>query len=155
MATILAHPLERRLTSPIHLMALAYWMRCRRLTGGIPGRQHIDPLDIPSLLPWVNLVDVHRQPDGIAFRHRLVGTGIVEAWDRDSTGHWFHELYEPRKLARIQPTLEQIVGTSEPALISDDLREVGRPYRTASSLVMPLASDGRLVDMLLTVSQYD
>lgn len=143
------------MTHPVHVMALAYWMRCRRLTGQVPGRKDIDPLEIPRLLPWVNLVDVHRQPDGLTFRHRLVGTGIVDAWDRDSTGHWFHELYEPRKMARMQPVLEQVVRIGEPTLLHDDLREVGKPYRTASSLVMPLASDGRIVDMLMTVSQYD
>lgn len=155
MGQILIHPLQPLLTHPIHQMAFAYWMRRRRLTGAIPGRQDIDPIEIPSLLPWVNLIDVHRQPDGLAFRHRLVGTGIVDAWDRDSTGQWFHKLYQPRKLANMQPTLEEIVQLGEPAVLRDDLREVGKPHRTASTLIMPLASDGRRVDMLLAVSQYD
>lgn len=155
MGHILTHPVERQLTHPIHRKALAYWRECRRLAGGIPGRQDIDPVDIPGLLRWVNLVEVHRRPGGLAFRHRLVGTGIVEVRNSDSTGLWFHELYDPAKLARLQPALEEVAQTGEPALISEDLGDIGKPHRTMSSLVMPLASDRRRVDMLLVVSQYD
>ena len=154
MGHILAHPLERRLTHPVHQLALAYWMRCRKLPGGIPGRQDIDPVEIPSLLPWVNLIEVHRRPDRLAFRHRLVGTGIVDAWERDSTGRWFHEIYQPRKFASLQSRLEEVARTGDPAVLDDDLREVGKPHRAVSTLVMPLASDSRRVDMLLAVSQY-
>ncbi len=155
MGHILAHPLERRLTNPVHLMALGYWMRCRRTAGRTPGRKHIDPIDIPGLLPWVNLIDVHRRPSGLAFRHRLIGTGIVDIHDRDSTGLWFHELYEPAALARLCRGLEDAVRTGEPSLIDGDLSEVGKPHWKSMSLIMPLASDGRSVDMLLSVSQYD
>ena len=52
--------------------------------GRLPGRQHIDPVDFPTLLPFVNLVDVEReQGEGeqgardagrMRFRYRLVGT---------------------------------------------------------------------------------
>jgi hypothetical protein len=130
-------------------------MRCRRRVGRIPGRQDIDPTDIPALLPWVNLIEVHRQPDGLAFRHRLVGTGIVEVIKGDPTGLWFHQLYGPAKLGRMHAQLEETVRTGEPALIHEDLGDFGRPFWTMNTLVMPLAGDRRKVDMLLAVSQCD
>ena len=42
---------------------------------GFPGRQHIDPTDIPGLLPGVWLIDVQRNP--LSFMFRIVGTGVV------------------------------------------------------------------------------
>jgi hypothetical protein len=155
MGHIPTNPLERRLRHPPHQSALAYWAdRCRSV-GGTPGRRDIDPLDIPELLPWVNLVDVFRRANGLAFRHRLVGTAIVEMWNRDSTGLWFHELYAPEKMARVQPALEEAVLSARPRLVHDDLGEIGKPYWSLTSLVLPLASDRRNVDMLMLVSQYE
>ncbi|GHD48971.1 hypothetical protein GCM10017083_20700 [Thalassobaculum fulvum] len=155
MGHIPTNPLERRLRHPPHQSALAYWAdRCRSV-GGTPGRRDIDPLDIPELLPWVNLVDVFRRANGLAFRHRLVGTAIVEMWNRDSTGLWFHELYAPEKMARVQPALEEAVLSTRPRLVHDDLGEIGKPYWSFTSLVLPLASDRRNVDMLMLVSQYE
>lgn len=155
MQYILTHPLDRRLTHPVHHAALGYWVECGRRVDGTPGRQDIDPIDIPEILPWVSLIDVHRQSDGLTFRHRLVGTAVVEMRNRDSTGLWFHETYGPETLARAQPALAAIVETAEPDLVHEDLRDIGRPYRTLSSLVLPLASDRRRVDMLMALSQYE
>lgn len=154
MGHILVDMLEQRLSHPVHQAALAYWRQRRWSVSGLPGRQDIDPLDIPGLLPWVNLIEVHRFPEGLRFRHRLVGTAIVEVRERDGTGCWFHDLYRPGKLERAQRKLEQVVRAAEPALFDADLDDIGKPYWKQSSLILPLASDHRRVDMLMGVSQY-
>jgi hypothetical protein len=52
----------------------AYWLsRCRGRA--FPARADIDPIDIPSLLEHLLLVDVLRDP--LDFRYRLVGGHIV------------------------------------------------------------------------------
>lgn len=56
---------------------------------GLPGRQHIDPLDIPDLLPGLWLLDVQHDP--FRLRYRLVGTAIVQAYGRETTGQWLDE----------------------------------------------------------------
>ena len=155
MGNIPMESLERHLRHPVHRSALVYWEACRRRVGGTPGRQDIDPLDFPGLLPWVNLIEVHHFPDGLRLRHRLVGTAIVSMRNRDGTGRWFHELYEPDKLARVQRLLEAVVRAGEPELFRDSLVDIGKPHRTLSSLVLPLASDRRRIDMLMGISQYE
>ena len=53
---------------------LSYWDSIRH-GKSMPGRQDIDPGDIPAMLPFVFLVDVVDEGDD--FRYRLVGTDIV------------------------------------------------------------------------------
>ena len=79
-------------TSPPKIRALyAYWCSIHPPSGGLPGRQHVDPVDIPMLLPWLWLVDVHREP--LRFKHRLVGTEHVRVMRRDPTGLWLDEAH--------------------------------------------------------------
>lgn len=52
-----------------------YWHSKRPSDAALPGRQHVDPLEIPSLLPHLFLIDVVREPlrfrYGSNFRGRL------------------------------------------------------------------------------------
>ena len=43
-----------------------YWLKAAPTTGVLPGRQHIDPIDIPSLLENIWLVDVYYMTGGVA-----------------------------------------------------------------------------------------
>jgi hypothetical protein len=45
---------------------LEYWESVRPVGGGLPGRQHIDPVAIPELLPWLWMLDVERDPRFLA-----------------------------------------------------------------------------------------
>jgi hypothetical protein len=60
-----------------------YWCSLRRGRPA-PGRPDLDPADIPDLLPIINLIDVRPEPP--RFRHRLIGTEIVDRLGRDLTG---------------------------------------------------------------------
>src|SRR4051812_22620200 len=68
-----------------------YW-RSKAPPGRLPGRQHIDPLDIPHLLPGVALFDVLRNGTGLRFRWRLIGTALVDAIGDDYTGRFVDEV---------------------------------------------------------------
>lgn len=67
-----------------------YW-RERHPANGLPGRQHIDPLDVVSLLPGIWLLDVQREP--FRLRYRLVGTRVTESIGREVTGLWMDEAH--------------------------------------------------------------
>jgi len=62
---------------------IAYWDRHRE-NAPAPSRQHIDPVDIPRLLPYVGLVDVLE--GGACFRFRLVGQHIVDNHGKNIVG---------------------------------------------------------------------
>lgn len=149
-------PTELDLTAPAHGAAYSYWLARRPGPGLVPSRQDIDPLEMPrSLLPWINLIEVHRKDGSLSYRHRLVGTGIVDMRNRDGTGRWFEELYDQARRARAHRVLDQVVRDAQPRILEDDLGNTGRSYRTLQSLVLPLAADGVTIDMLMAVSHYE
>lgn len=119
--------------------------------GLLPGRQHIDPIDIPLLMPWIFLIDVVRESDRIRYRHRLVGTQIAEWIGYDTTGKFYDELHDDLYLSWLLPTYDQVVATGKPHFHAPD---VGLPLIEEtkllrySRLLCPFAADGRSVDML-------
>ena len=48
----------------------------------MPSRGDIDPIEIPKLLPHVQLIEAV----GERFRYRLIGTALAQAFGRDYTG---------------------------------------------------------------------
>lgn len=130
-----------------------YWQHIHPPTG-LPGRQHVDPLDFPDLLPGIWLLDVQRQP--FRLRYRLAGTRIVDAIGREVTGLWIdeahpHHISDPSYLGRYRLAVE----TKTPN------RRRGRPktwlsedYREVENVVLPLATDGETVDMLMVLTVF-
>ena len=121
--------------------------------GGLPERQHFDPLDVPKLLPNIWLIDVSREP--LRFSLRLLGTRIEEF----SGGRWkrFHNqnLHNEGVLARVQSNLAEVVETHEPSW------RRGRPlisweqeFATLERIYLPLARDGETVDMILAITIF-
>ncbi len=147
---------EELLGQPLHPKVRAlveYWMRVRP-AGLLPGRQHVDPLDIPSLLPNVWLVDVERQPE-MRLRYRLIGTSVARAFDHDTTGEYLDETHPHSRDGRVRVYLHDIVRTGLPAW------RVGRPllwrlqdYLSLERIYLPLASDGEEVDMVLALTIF-
>jgi hypothetical protein len=130
-----------------------YWRRIHPPGGGLPGRQHFDPVEIPALLPNLWLLDVHRDP--YRFRFRLVG-GEVEAADESvRAGAWLHEISPPGTRDAITQTLAGVVEDKRP------LWYRGKPYlgygertHTIERLSLPMAGNGRDVDMLLCMTLF-
>jgi len=131
-----------------------YWQRQIPGNGMLPGRQHIDPIDIPLLMPWVYLTDVEREGDDLRFRHRLVGTRLAERLGREATGRYFDEIYPEPHLAGIVSNCETAVQSGQPHFYRTVLPI---PYKDGvdnisySRLLCPMASDGSSVDLLAGV----
>ncbi len=152
----LSAPAEELLDQPLHPKVRAlveYWMRMRP-AGRLPGRQHIDPLDIPSLLPNVWLVDVERA-SGLRLRYRLIGTSVARAFDHDSTGEYLDETHPQSRDGRVKVYLHDIVRSGLPAW------RVGRPllwllqdYLSLERIYLPLAANGEDVDMVLALTIF-
>jgi PAS domain-containing protein len=125
-----------------------YWQSIRPAEGGLPGRQHFDPVDIPSLLPGIWLLDVQHRP--LRLRYRLVGTGIVQALGREVTGMWLDEAHpEAMSNPDFRDRYMSAVAGGVPNWRKGGPRLWShRDYATVENLLLPLARDGRRVDML-------
>jgi hypothetical protein len=134
-----------------------YWQAKGR-DGRLPGRQDIDPVEIPELLPWMILVDPVTTGGSRRFRIRLVGTGIVARAGRDATGKWYEELFQPRDVERFSEIYAEIIDSRQPHHFRSDYdieHLQGREHIRYERLLCPLASDGATVDMLAGVVAFD
>lgn len=129
---------------------LRYW-ESKRQGGQLPARRDIDPLDLGRLLPHLLLFDVVRAGGGVRFKFRVAGTAFSTMIGRDVTGLYLDELGPPDRVATVISGLTAMVRTGRPCFLA------GRPTLHSNQVVMvkrlgvPLASDGRAVDMILAV----
>jgi hypothetical protein len=94
---------------------LADYLAARAPQGKLPGRKHIDPLELADLLPWVMLIDVMLQARGEArYRIRLVGTEVVAIQGSDGTGKYVDEVLTGEEGAEVIRGYGEILRTREP-----------------------------------------
>jgi hypothetical protein len=145
---------DRTLWSREAKQLYAYWLGIKPADAELPGRQHIDPRDIPALLPHVWLLDVADDPRDN--RYRLIGTAVASGVGQDHTGkalrdahpgsadspeafRFFIELVETRAphWFRGKPRLHHYKDVAE-----------------LENLILPLAADGRRIDMLFGMTRF-
>ncbi len=130
-----------------------HWRAVHPASGGLPGRQHVDPAAIPELLPWLWMLDVERDP--LRFRYRLVGTEQVSAMGADMTGRYLDEAH-PRFLTSL--TYPDYVAAAERAEIryhrGPPTFHINKDYVLIERLLLPLAGDGSEIDKLLAITVY-
>lgn len=128
-----------------HQELFAYWSS-RRTAGRLPGRADIRPHDLKRHLPSVSLVDVSE--DDPRFRVRLAGTALYGVFGREITGLSLEQAYGP-SADYWRKELEKVAESGRPAVGVHAMawRREGRLSMTW--LRLPLASDGRRVDMIL------
>jgi hypothetical protein len=134
---------------------LATYLAAKAPAGRLPGRQHIDPLEIPRLLPHLTLVDVVREADRLRYRFRLLGTDVVAKNAVDVTGKWIEEAFPPEPAAAITSAYDNVVATRTPHHWASVMGVPGRDHIRFERIVFPLASDGETVDMLIGVYAFD
>ncbi|HWI27078.1 MAG TPA: PAS domain-containing protein [Stellaceae bacterium] len=126
-----------------------YWTRIHPPGAALlPARRHFDPVEVPDLLPGIWLLDVQQSP--FRLRYRLAGTGIVDAIGHEVTGLWFDEAHRTiGQDADLMRSLRLAVCDALPQ------RQKGKPrlwshheFALVENLLLPLAGDGRRVDML-------
>jgi hypothetical protein len=131
----------------------AYWLGIHPEGGGLPGRQHVDATAIPNLLPHLWLVDIETEP--LRFRYRLFGTEHVNVIGSDLTGRWIDEAHPSFLSSTAYP---QFVAAAECGVSGYRSGPTNiilpKEYLTMERLILPLARDGKRVDMLLAISVY-
>jgi hypothetical protein len=138
------------LSDPMMQRLFAYWRgKCRG--DQLPGRQHIDPLDFPDLLPHISIFDVVHIGGAVRCRIRLMGTANVQLMGADCTGQFFDARMRPEDAARIMVSYRQVIAERRPHFLHGSVAIPGREHVHYERLLLPLAADGRTVDMLLAL----
>lgn len=140
------HPRIARLTE--------YWRGLSPGPGLLPGRRHFDPMEVPDLLPNLWLVDaVHGTPN--RYRYRLVGGAVIDAGGPMRVGMFVDELGDLIDQVAAHAAFDGVVATRQP-----DWRR-GPPIvkhlqfvSTLERVLLPLAEDGRQVDMILGMTIF-
>ena len=125
-----------------------YWLSIHP-EKGLPGRQHFDPRDIPSMLSNIWLVDVFQDP--LRFRFRLFGTRIVDYAGEDNTGKWLDERWPDFDTK----FMKQVIDTKQPnwSRGASQFRPE-KDYYELERVRLPLAHDGENVDMILVLTLF-
>lgn len=141
-------PFDGNPDSPANWL-LGYWRRkCK--PGRLPGRKDIDPVDIRrDVLPDVYLMDVVPASPRRRFRYRLVGTRMVELGGGDPTGRFVDEFIDPARVAEMHEWEDRVVDEPAAWVYSAPIAFKHIDWKWAWRLSLPLAGDGKTVDMLL------
>ena len=128
---------------------VSYW-QSKRGARALPLRQEIDPLELRLHLG--SLVIIECLPGLADFRYRLIGTNVVAAYGRDSTGKTVRELYavgDAEYCDFLVATYREVATRRVTARITANLRPVNKNFRQADSLLLPLDGGDGSVGFIL------
>lgn len=128
-----------------------YWLSKARRRGQIPGRHDLDPGEMVEFLPCVALFDVERRAARLRFRHRLMGTHVVDLLGRDVTDLYIEDTAAREDMAIVSMRFAGVVRTKQPIHGISPVPVVGREFLKYEHLTSPLSSDGATVDMLFGI----
>ena len=145
--------LLRQAKHPAIGACFAYWQakQAARGDGRLPGRQHIDPVEMATFLPYVVLFDVVRAAADYRFRHRLTGTHFVEIFGREVTGLYIEETGSLETFDDVYRRFAGVVNGKAPAYGVSPSPVKERDFLHYEHLTLPLAGDGETVDLLFGV----
>lgn len=127
---------------------LQYWTQ-KRTSAGLPGRRDIDPMELRALLPYLLLIEVVAGIREPAYRFRLAGTAAVDILGRDPTGAVVSEEVCGNFTGEVLAILSAAIRSRLPSAYRLPMTWFGRPGRAADVLLLPLASDGIEINMIL------
>ncbi|WP_156035870.1 PAS domain-containing protein [Caulobacter sp. UNC358MFTsu5.1] len=136
-----------------HQEMFAYWASLRR-GASLPSRLDLHPSGIKRMLPTVSLIDVKRDPNGagdgaIDYRLRLAGTGLYSVYGREITGRTLEDVYNTAAVEYWRRELDKVVTERRPGVGVHSLAWKGSPHMSILWLRLPLARNGKDVDMIL------
>jgi hypothetical protein len=145
MPDAIAHPLLEE--------AYRYWAR---IAAGrpMPRRADLDPVDIPRLLPFVMLVEVHGPG---RYRYRLIGTANDEEHGMSATGRWLDEVLPGADYSRHILGLYDECVTARRPLYSEIVYlspSRGNVERHLKALFLPLSEDGERVNLVVVIRVF-
>jgi hypothetical protein len=131
----------------------AYW-DAKRGTRAMPRRADIDPLDLPAHLGWLVIVEVLAGPE--RFRFRLVGTKVVDAYGRDSTGKTVEQVFrdDPAGGRFLSELFGAVVERQAAIRARGPIRPTHQILRGSDALLLPLDAGDGTVGMILIEQSF-
>jgi hypothetical protein len=128
----------------------AYWA-AKIVAGRLPGRAQIDPLEIPrDLLPDLALLEIEGTDDASRrFRIRLFGSNLIAMTGYDVTGRYYDEVVQPLAYESLRRFGNEMIRQRRAGYLEAASATEGRNHLWFGRLLLPLASDGVHVDMIL------
>jgi hypothetical protein len=119
----------------------------------IPARADFDPLDLRYIIGNLSLLDVLRDP--IRFRYRIHSTNMAQWHGFDLTGKEIDNCPNAERGAQIKDHFTTVVDRQVPVVRVHEWRGGNGQVLRHEALVLPLASDGSTIDMIMSaVSAY-
>lgn len=132
---------------PLFARALNYWNSLRE-GDRLPARRNLRPRDIVDILPHIVLNDVvPGAPD--RYRYRLVGTRVAEYYGFDPTGRMLDEVAGGEFHDSVVRAFARCRETRQPQF--EHLNRSWSAIHRYSRLILPLAEDGKTVDIIMVV----
>lgn len=152
--SVLSRPSLSESPTDFEHSALYQLWRERRGERKFPARRDFDVQDLAPWLGDLELIEIVECGERTRYRYRLVGTNITQIDGIDATGHFADEVFTDN-YPHVICEYEQVLRTGAPCL----RQRRASPSRLGfdmvyHKLVLPLASDGANIDMLL-VHLYD
>jgi len=129
-----------------HEEIFAYWAS-KRDGARLPARSSIHPAHFKRHLPTVSLIDVKSNPRDYSLR--LAGTGLYSVYGREITGRTLGEVYNAAAADYWRAELDKVVQERRPGVGVHNFAWRGAGHLSILWLRLPLASNGRDVDMIL------
>jgi len=146
-----AHVLDRP-RDPDLLALYELWL-AKRGTRPVPARGDLDPMEFRRLLPHVILVE--SQPPPAFYRVRLSGEAINEFYGRSLAGRSPHEYLDAKTADVFVALFRHLTETGQPAFRTGRAYwQRDKSYKRYESCLLPLASDGTTVDMVLAAIKF-
>ncbi|HTK34897.1 MAG TPA: PAS domain-containing protein [Caulobacteraceae bacterium] len=133
-----------------HEELFAYWTSLRQ-GGRLPARAQINPDRFKRHLPTVSLIDVLDEPRD--YRLRLAGTGLYGVYGGEITGKTLEDVYSQDAADYWRTELDRIVEQGRPQVGCHSLSWRGQSHLSILWIRLPLASDGKRVDMIMGYDQ--
>lgn len=139
--------------TPVLAAFFDYW-DARRGDREMPSRQDIDPADIPQLLPHLSLIDV--VDAGARFRYRLVGTAVVDGFNRNTTNLYADELDIPqfsRDAVHLQ--YRSVLRKRRPIYLRNIYVLPSGVRAMTRRVLAPLSQDGAAINMIIAALVFE
>ena len=134
-----------------------YW-EAKRQGARLPARADLDPVEMKEWLPGIVLVNVtpdpaHRPPYRLTYR--LIGTRATELRGHEAAGKSVEEAFFGNSLAEILENYRVVIEERKPVYDGDRTRSKSGGRLEAETLLLPLASDGVTVDMVICYQEIE
>jgi len=128
-----------------HEEVFAYWASLRR-EARLPARDDLNPFRLKRQLPTISLIDIDSAGQ---YRLRLAGTGLYTVYGREITGRALGEVYAGPAADYWREQLDKVAAERRPLVGCHNLAWRGAPHLSILWQRLPLARNGRDVDMIL------